>query len=340
MVCPICSQTKLVSTFVRGLLATAVMWVISVDVSAATLSVMSFNIRNASGFSSGLIPPNGWFDATADKPLENGRRLRALGVIRANDPDVLGVQESISTQTMDLKRELSGYHYFGVGRDDGDEFGEQNGIFFRSSRFSRIDGGHFWLSTTPDVPGTTFATSFDSGNPRMVTWVVLHDQLTGKPFVVLNTHWSLSSSARNQSANLIRTFLPQIADSRPTIIMGDLNTTESSSAFRTLQGTANPNDLLLVDAYRQIHERSNQEATFHGYGGGTSGSRIDHILFSDGDFTAIDATIDRTTFDGLQTSDHYPVTATLAVVPEPAIIPLAVLPCLAIVGRRPRRLKC
>jgi endonuclease/exonuclease/phosphatase family metal-dependent hydrolase len=290
------------------------------DASAATISVMSFNIRNASGISSRITPPNGWLNLSdlinGAEPI-HGRRLRVLAVIRRNNPDLLGVQESIALQTNDLVGELSDYEYFGVGRDNGNQRGEQNGIFYRADRFTRSDGGHFWLSDSPDVPGTTFASSFDSGNPRMVTWVVLNDMLTGAPMIVMNTYWSLSSSARNKSAELIRERLTEVAGHLPIIIMGDLNTSESSAAFGTLSGGTNPDDLLLVDAYRQVHEASNQERTFHGYNGGTSGSRIDHILYSEDDFIAIDATIDRTTYDGLYTSDHYPVTATLRMVPEP-----------------------
>ena len=40
------------------------------------------------------------------------------------------------------------------------------------------------------------------------------------------------------------------------------------------------------------------------------------MVFCDGDSELIDATIDRTTFDGLYASDHHPVTATLRLVPE------------------------
>jgi hypothetical protein len=76
------------------------------DASAATISVMSFNIRNASGVSSAVTPPNGWYDINdlnnGEEPI-NGRRLRALAVINAHNPDLLGVQESVSLQTNDLE---------------------------------------------------------------------------------------------------------------------------------------------------------------------------------------------------------------------------------------------
>ena len=294
---------------------------------AATLDVMAFNIRNVTTFTNLAGPPNGWFDVN-DLPsgnLVNGRRLRAIAVIQANDPDIMGVQEADQIQVDDLLGEFPHLDYFGAGRDDGLQLGEQSGIFYRADRFTRIDGGHFWLSTTPEVPGTTFATSFDSGNPRMATWVVLDDSLTGRSLFVLNTHWSLSSSARSSSADLIRDRLPALAGSLPVIVTGDLNTSESSSAFRTLRDGSDPSDRQLVDAYREVFlNPSSNERTFHNYNGGTSGSRIDHVLYSEGDFVALDAAIDRTSFEGLFPSDHYPVTATL-LVPEPRSVGLLFL---------------
>lgn len=332
---------NLANTAIRFLGILGLVCGISSDrLTAATLNVMSFNIRHASGFGSALSPPNGWFDINDlinGQPQTNGRRLRALAVIGANDPDLLGVQESILIQTDDLRSELSDYDYVGVGREDGVNQGEQNGIFYRRSRFTQRNSGHFWLSETPNAPGTTFATSFDSGNPRMVTWVMLNDLLTGSPLMVVNTHWSLNQSARQQSAALIRDRVFSLAGEIPMIVMGDLNTTETSPEFQLLRDGENSDDGLLVDAYRQVHPPSNQERTFHNYSGGTLGSRIDHILFSDRDFVALDATIDRTTYNGLYTSDHYPVTARLQIVPEPTALSLATGAAICVMALRRKR---
>ena len=41
-----------------------------------------------------------------------------------------------------------------VGRSDGKRRGEMCGVFFKTTRFELLDGGHFWLSTSPEKPGS------------------------------------------------------------------------------------------------------------------------------------------------------------------------------------------
>ena len=64
-------------------------------------------------------------------------------------------------------------------------------IFFRNSRLAPIATRHFWLSETPNVPGSV---SWDAGQTRMVTLV--HFRLltsahsaSSDDIWVLNTHW-------------------------------------------------------------------------------------------------------------------------------------------------------
>lgn len=301
---------------------------------------MSFNVRFANSVEGLYVPPNGWFDINdLQNPdgFVNGRRLRVLSVIRTHGPDILGVQEPFQWQVDDLRNELPEYDYFGVGRDDGQMAGEHSGIFFRADRFTRLDGGHFWLSNMPDVPGTTFTT----GPPRMATWVILHDQQTQKPFFVLNTHWSLESSARTASAQLIRAQLDDLVAGLPSIVMGDLNATESSTAFQILRDGESPLDQALLDAYRTVFPVPQaNEATFHGFTGNTIGSRIDHILVTPGYFDVLDASIVRSSFDGLYPSDHYPVTAVFLVPESGTLFLLCVGVMVLILGRMVRAMRC
>lgn len=287
-----------------------------------TVRIMSFNIRHAAGLDELLLPPNGWLNLS--DPLL-GRRHRVLSAIEDYGPDLLGVQEAFFVQVDDLLggfdgRRLEGYAFSGVGRDDGQLQGETTGIFYRPDRFTLLDEGTFWLSSTPDVPGTVFA---GSGSIRIASWVKLHDAQSRSDLLVLNTHWdNVSSSSRLQSAVLIRQQLADLAEGLPLIVMGDLNATETSSAVSTLRGAAaNDGAPPLVDAYREVFPvRGPLEATYHNFTGSTAGSRIDYILHSP-EWTAQQAAIVRTTYGGLYPSDHFPVTATLQIavaVPEPA----------------------
>jgi endonuclease/exonuclease/phosphatase family metal-dependent hydrolase len=268
----------------------------------ADLRVMSFNIRFARDGHSEDAAENNWTDA------KHPRRDRVIRVIRETKPDVLGVQEARDGQIEDLKKALPEYAFYGMGRDDGKTGGEFSGVYYRKDRFTLKDAGSFWLSATPDKAGTTF--SFNK-LPRIASWVRLADDQSKREFVLLNMHWDhQDKSAHEKSAGLVLERLPAIAKDVPTIVMGDLNTTEDTPAYKALTG-GDASNSKLVDSYRELHpKRSSDEASFGGWSGKQAGSRIDYILHTR-EFKPIAAEIDRTSYDGRWPSDHYPVTATL-----------------------------
>ncbi|MGD9647397.1 MAG: endonuclease/exonuclease/phosphatase family protein [Pirellulales bacterium] len=285
------------------------------------LNLMTFNIKGDGGTLPERLNENSWYSLFVNG---TARRERALTVIGDYGPDLLSVQELKDNQLADLlaSTQLAGYDYYGVGRATGTS-GDRNGVFYRAARFTRLDQGDFWLSTTPDVPGTVFAgNGTDTANPRMATWLKLYDNQSHATYFVLSTHWSLDSLARRQGATLIHSQIEQLAGDMPIIVMGDLNATQSSTEYRTLAGTLDPAGYQLTNAYRDVFPTTgSQERTFHDWTGATFGSSIDHIFYStDSIFDAVSANIVRTDFNDKYPSDHYPVTANLlvTVVPEPA----------------------
>jgi len=259
------------------------------------IKFMSFNIR----WGGAMDPPSVW----------SKRRDRLLETVKASDPDILGVQESLLKQSKFLRDNLEGFIFFGAGRDNGKLAGEMCAIFYRGSRFRRVGGGHFWLSEQPDTPGSY---GWGAAFPRMVSWLRLRDRTDGKTFVVANTHFDhRSKKARLHSAEFLRDKIAEIAEQDPVVVMGDFNCDEDAPPYAVLTGRVEGATPWLIDTYRETHpQRSDQEATFHGFRGGTKGSRIDWVLHSPG-FQALSAGID-TSHEGLKyPSDHFPVTATL-----------------------------
>lgn len=256
------------------------------------LRVMSFNIR----YDNPGDGPNRWEE----------RRDLVVDVIRHADPDLLGTQEVLAHQAEFLREQLPGYEYFGAGRDDGELKGEMSAIFYRADRFERLDGGHFWLSETPDVPGSK---SWDAALPRMVTWLKLRDSRDGAELFFLNTHFDhRGEQARALSAMLLRRRALEQSDGAPLIITGDFNASAEgliSALLRVGETGGRP----LLDTYRaQEPEREPGEGTFNGFTGDTSSARIDWIVVSE-EFDVREASIIRTTRDGRWPSDHFPVTA-------------------------------
>ncbi len=233
------------------------------------------------------------------------RKERVVAAIERIGADVVGLQEALAFQASHLRDKLPAFEYFGAGRDDGKEAGEQCGILFRAARFERTGAGHFWLSETPDVAGSR---GFDAALPRMATWVRLRDrEAGGREVLVVNTHFDhRGARARLESAKLLLERVRALARDGPAVVTGDFNCGEGSEPYAALLGAG-----LLVDAFRERHpERRPDEGTFHDYGGGRDGARIDWILHTR-HFRAVEAEIDARPVDGRPPSDHHPVTALL-----------------------------
>ena len=256
---------------------------------------MSFNLRTSGASSDGInVWPN--------------RKDLCLSTIRAFNPDLLGTQEVMPDQHAALAT-LPDMQILGVPRDDGISKGEWSALLFRSSRFELLDSGTFWLSETPEVVGSK---SWDTALTRICTWAKLRERSTGREILCANTHFDHRGQlARENSAKLLANRLPQLAQGRPIILIGDFNSTDTNPAYLTLT-KAGTSPAIFTDTYRELHPQiSPDEATFHAFTGRTAGSRIDFI-FHTPQFQATDAQILRTPANnGVYPSDHYPITAVL-----------------------------
>lgn len=258
----------------------------------ADVRVMSFNIR----YGTANDGENHW-----DK-----RKEFLLATIKAFNPDLLGTQETLGFQRDYLAQHLAGYDVLGVGRDDGKEKGEMTALYFKRDRFEKLDGGHFWLSETPDVPGSK---SWDAALTRMVTWVKLRDrrQRNAKPIMFFNTHFDhRGDQARTESAKLLRQRIAEALKTCRVIVTGDFNAGEDSEPYRAFFSNAAP----VTDAYRAVNPtRTANEGTFSGFKvEATTGPRIDWIGVSS-DWQVTKAMINRTARDGHTPSDHFAMEA-------------------------------
>lgn len=264
----------------------------------ANLHVMSFNIR----FGTANDGKDSW-------PF---RHQLVAETIKKFNPDLLGVQEALGFQIAYLQTNLEDYAFHGAGRDDGKKKGEFCGIYYREDRFEKLDAGHFWLSETPDEPGSV---SWDSSLTRMASWVKLKDKRNDRVLVFINTHFDhRGAKARFESAKLIRAFANKQDKDTAIIITGDFNAGEGSkpySAFIKRDADLEDGQRKLLDAYRLAHpDKQEKEGTFNGFRGNAGGSRIDWVLHDD-QFKVISSDIDRHHDEDRYPSDHFPVNAVL-----------------------------
>ncbi len=266
-----------------------------------TIKVMTFNIR----YGTADDGPDGWAH----------RRQMVLDRLAWHGADVVGLQEAVDFQIAEIQRGLTGYALLTAGRDDGKQAGEHCSILYRRDRFRLADSGTFWFSNSPWVPG-----SMHWGNriPRICTWVHLIERDTGRGLYVYNLHLDhRSQPSRFKSAELLARIVAQRDPRDPVVVMGDFNMGLDNAAMLYLRRLGYPNaPLELLDTWRLLYPDKPDRRTYHGFGGGIDGVKIDHILIEP-DTVVLDAQIDRFANDqGRYPSDHYPVTATLRPWPD------------------------
>lgn len=258
--------------------------------------VMTYNIR----YGTAKDGDNHW-----DK-----RKTFLVETVKAFDPDLLGTQETLAFQRDALAKELAGHESFGVGRDDGKEAGEMAALFYRKDRFDKTDGGHFWLSETPEKVGSK---GWDAALPRVVSWVKLRDKKDpgAKPILYLNTHFDhRGNKARAESARLIRKKLGDLGAGCAVVLTGDFNAGEGSDPYKSLYDPDGGKPSPVRDAYRTVRpKRETNEGTFSNFRAtNVTGPRIDWIAVSS-EWDVTTATIDRSAKEGRTPSDHFAVTA-------------------------------
>lgn len=245
----------------RLLLCIALLWNVSVvNAQKGTgINVMTYNIR----LNTASDGENAW----------PNRKDNVRALVKFHDTDILCVQEALPLQ-VDQLLENSDFAMEGVGREDGKRKGEHSAIYYNKSRFSKKDGGTFWLSETPDKPSK----GWDAQLNRVCTWVRLYDKSNKKEFMVFNTHYDhIGVQARIESAKLIKQKIQEIAPKLPVVFTGDLNVTPETEAIATIKS-------FLMDSKERSEEPPyGPEGTFNSFNFKAKlQNRIDYVFVNNG----------------------------------------------------------
>jgi len=263
--------------------------------SANEMKVATFNIR----YDNPEDSTNSW----------RSRSSQVCNFIRAEQPDIIGMQEVLWSQYQLLDSVLSDYSSVGVGRNDGSRDGEMNPVFFRKSKFDMVRNLTFWLSDFPDVPGSI---GWGSPLPRIVTWMEFVEKKNHKHFFFFNTHFAHDSeSARLMSSRVLLREVGRISEDFPFIVSGDFNMPPTSTGYSILTG---PDESvpLLKDSYVITEKRPvGPVSTFNGFSEKTKGERIDFIFVRNGMKVLEYETLVKKD-KGVYISDHWPVVAVVS----------------------------
>ncbi len=223
-------------------------------------------------------------------------------------PDIVGIQESLHHQNLDLLSIMPGYAYVGSGRDDGQEGGEFSPIFYRTDRLKKLDHGQFWLSETPEIPGSI---GWEAVLPRVVAWIHLEDLQGGRDFFVFNTHFShVSDLARRKSMEFMSEMMSHIAGDTPVLVTGDFNITKGSVLYDEMLVRFGENNRLTNTQYRSQIPATDVDNTFNAFRDDTQPKVIDYI-FADHNFEVHSFAVDVVKDGNIFISDHWPVRATV-----------------------------
>jgi len=275
---------------------------------ARTLLIFSgfiLSVMVASGQSIKVMTYNIRLDTPVDSVNQWPKRTqKVFDLIRKYDPDILGVQEAIHHQLMDLIKNLPQYDYVGVGRDDGKTKGEFSAILYKKERFRVLQQGTFWLSETPDVPGSK---SWDAAITRVASWAKLKDRKTNKKFLSINTHFDhVGKEARHHSASLLKQKAKELGKDLPLIITGDFNCTRTDPPYSTIMNS---------DVIRLIDPLPGQTiGTFCGFRVNAMECRAIDYLFHTDHWTSSDYKVITDNDGTFYPSDHLPVMTTLVLI--------------------------
>jgi len=199
-------------------------WLLFVALSLAAhgedFRVLTFNIRYAN-------PKD-----CADR-WEN-RREHVANLIR-DESDLAGLQEVLPEQRAEIAERCAEFVVLGIGREPDDK-GEASPILFRKDRFAALASGTFWLSDTPEIPGSHI---WGNKLPRICTWAKLRDVKSDAVFFFFNTHLDHESQpSRMRAIELIVQRMRNRDGNDPVLLAGtSISITTMGRSLRSLRAT-------------------------------------------------------------------------------------------------------
>jgi endonuclease/exonuclease/phosphatase family metal-dependent hydrolase len=245
------------------------------------IKVMSFNLRVK-------------VEADGINNFEN-RKGRVLEVIKRELPDLIGFQEATNSMRAWLREVLSdNYIVLGCGRNS-DYRGETPCLAYRKDIFELVSLDSFWLSDTPEVPGSRYQSLDQSSCPRVTFCATLSPEGREDCIRFINTH--LDHSGAQARVHGMKQILDKLGDGT-FVLTGDMNATPDSECIAIINAVEGVTDLT-----------AHIPTTFHNFGRLSTDFKIDYIFTN---ATPVDAyAIEDGPIDGVYISDHYPVVANI-----------------------------
>ena len=272
------------------------------------MELMQFNIKSARP-----IEPSGhaWDD----------RKAAVAAYINAEAPDIVAVQEDYDGWTMnqfdELAALLSSYTGYVAYRGTTTLWDNEGcGIFYKTSRFTEVNKGRFWLSATYDTESVGWGGEYK----RIATWIILRENSSLKEFFVISTHFETWSQGDDDASNdgncqyestkIINGRIAGLAEGRTVVLMGDLNSNPSLTPARMLQTAAEGGTL--VDTRNIANSISGMSYTTNNWDtADNTGAQFDYVMVTKNSASVNTHHTATPLYNSVVMSDHNPVVVNL-----------------------------
>lgn len=201
------------------------------------------------------------------------RKSHVGDVILNHKMDIVGTQEGSDEQLTDLKLLLEEYEYYAHPYGGKDGTLHNAAIFYKTSMFTLLDSGVFWLSPTPTKPSY----GWDATDRRICQWGKFLHKPSGKTFYFFNAHFYWRGrTAKEQSGFVIVEKMKSIAGDNPVLLVGDINSGSDSFQIKKIKEVLSDAYDSESNLYKGIQETAFPGGVFQG----KPNVRIDYLFMS------------------------------------------------------------
>lgn len=299
MIAPVTITSANVEQFAIGSIkeGTVTIYVESPTPAPASLTLMSFNIREGSNWSS--------------------RKSPIVSMINGESPDIIGLQE---VKDLDVWEHMSEDHPWDYLRDNltaytGYRYSDKtNAILYKTSTVELSNTGYFWLRDDYSSSGTSW-----DGYERMVLYATVREKASGRNFFYMNTHFPMNNTDGGwaKCTALLESRIAALnTNNYPVILMGDFNCVYGDACWDSIKTWMN--NTRYAPGVSVISTENRDLYTYNAFGDSSKDrNKIDHIWVSKS--ITVDSYVTLTTavrsYGGYTTngetflSDHYPIIA-------------------------------
>ncbi len=230
------------------------------------------------------------------------RKELIIPKIKKERPEIIGFQELLPHMARFMRENLPEYTFVGHGRDSN--YGGERPMIAVRNDLELLSYHAFWLSPTPEIPGSRF--EIQSQCPRTCAVAEVYFPEEKMIVQIYDTHLDhLCSEAREAGLRQLLEVMKEDQERKPlpVLLMGDFNAAPTDPEMAQIYG-ASGKELGLSDM------TPDTGITFHGYGNPEDSIKIDYIFASEPFIHAHKETVLwKDEENGRFLSDHYPVEA-------------------------------